>query len=378
MRNRIENILAFTRQLVEIPSQNGIDSEAAIAQAVLDRLQADGFSPQIIGSDDHPSVICRIEKPRATRHLWLESCLDTVPAGTEDNWNHPPLAATVVGERLYGRGVADAKLAIALFCELAGDLHADPDVPVSLFLGFDADEQSGRFTGIRDVMQQSPIADACILGYQGIDEISIGARGWLRLKLTVRGQAAHTGDPAGQGVNAVHAMAQVITGITALEIGQARTDFFDFGSALNVAQICGGVAINMVPDHCEALLDIRLIPDQDPDQVIAQIHQAGKVTGADYTIEILQQEQAYLTDPQNSFVQLLHDTACRILPEPIPLVASGQGSVGNVVSASGIPIINAFGAACGNAHAPNEWIDTTTVEPVYQIYRQSIANFAAH
>ena len=44
MRNRIENILAFTRQLVEIPSQNGIDSEAAIAQAVLDRLQADGFS----------------------------------------------------------------------------------------------------------------------------------------------------------------------------------------------------------------------------------------------------------------------------------------------------------------------------------------------
>ena len=157
MRDRIENILAFTQQLVEIPSQNGIDSEAAIAQAVLDRLQADGFSPQLIGSDDHPSVICRIEKPGATRHLWLESCLDTVPAGTEDNWDHPPLAATAVGERLYGRGVADAKLAIALFCELAGDLHADPDVPVSLFLGFDADEQSGRFTGIRDVMLQAPV-----------------------------------------------------------------------------------------------------------------------------------------------------------------------------------------------------------------------------
>lgn len=261
MNNRIDNILEFTRTLVEIPSQNGIDSESAMADAVAGQLASRGFSPELIGSGDHPSVICHIEKPNAWRTIWLESCLDTVPAGTAENWHYPPLVATTEGDRMYGRGVADAKLAIALFCELSSDLYADPDVPVSLFLGFYADEQSGRFTGIREVISQAPESDVCILGYQGIEEISIGARGWLRLKLVVHRQGAHTGDAANKGVNAIHAMGQLITGITALEIGHASTEFFEFGSALNVSQISGGVAINMVPDCCEALLDIRLLPN---------------------------------------------------------------------------------------------------------------------
>src|SRR3990167_9422112 len=145
---------------------------------------------------------------------------------------------------MYGRGTADSKVAIALFCYLAKELAEDKNFNASIFLAFDADEQTGNFTGVREVIEHAAKADVCVLGYQGINEISIGARGWLRIKITTLGKSAHTGSRTSKGVNAIHAMGKVINVITSLDLGRKTEPFFEFGSTLNVSQISGGVAIN--------------------------------------------------------------------------------------------------------------------------------------
>jgi len=173
-----EQIIKFTQELVAIPSQNQIDGERRVADLVFLKLKEFGFNPDMIGGEKHPSVICRIKKENSSKTIWLESCLDTVQVGDLSRWQYPPFEAQIVNNKMYGRGVADSKVAIALFCYLAKYLAEDKNFSSSIFLGFDADEQSGKFTGIREVMKYAPLNhDICLLGYQGTDEISIGARG---------------------------------------------------------------------------------------------------------------------------------------------------------------------------------------------------------
>ena len=86
------------------------------------------------------------------------------------------------------------KTAIALFIYLAKALKDLSQFNGSLFLGFNVQEKSGNFSGIREILKRAPKADVCILGYQSFDKIAIGARGWLQLKLTACGKAAHTGN----------------------------------------------------------------------------------------------------------------------------------------------------------------------------------------
>ncbi|MBD2001417.1 M20/M25/M40 family metallo-hydrolase [Leptolyngbya sp. FACHB-541] len=78
----------------------------------------------------------------------LQSHLDTTPVGDRSQWQHDPFAGTIVGDRICGRGVADSKAAIALFIYLAKVLRNSPQFNVSLFLGFDAQEESSNFSGI--------------------------------------------------------------------------------------------------------------------------------------------------------------------------------------------------------------------------------------
>ncbi len=221
-----KQIIKFTQDLVATPSQNFIDSESGVANLVFEKLKNFGFKPEIIGPEERPSVICHIKKENSSKTIWLESCLDTVPAGDVAKWEYAPFEAKIVGNKMYGRGAADSKVAIALFCYLAKELSEDKNFNTSIFLGFDADEQTGNFTGIREVVEHAPKADVCILGYQGINEISIGARGWLRLRIVVFGKSAHTGSRTNKGINAIHSMGKIINAITSLNFGQKTEPSF--------------------------------------------------------------------------------------------------------------------------------------------------------
>lgn len=165
----LQEITEFLQQLVSIPS---VESEQAIATCVSEKLAALGFEPHVIGNPEHPSVICHHQAATATKTIWLQSHLDTAPVGDRAQWQHDPLAGTIVGDRIYGRGVADSKAAIALFIYLAKALRDSPQFNGSLFLGFDAQEESGNFSGIREILYHAPKVDVCILGYQSFDEIA--------------------------------------------------------------------------------------------------------------------------------------------------------------------------------------------------------------
>jgi succinyl-diaminopimelate desuccinylase len=303
-----------------------------------------------------------------------------VPAGDLSKWKNPPFKATVKNNKMFGRGAADSKIAIAIFVFLSKELRNDTKFNGNLILGFDADEQSGEFTGIKNILKKKPKADVCVLGYQGIDEISIGARGWLRIKIAAKGKSAHTGARYNRGINAIHQMTEIISALRKINLNAKKEPLFDFGSSLNVSLIQGGAVINIVLDECEAKIDIRFLPSQTKNEILNKINKKLKELKKNnqkisYKTEILQSENAFLTNPKNEFIKLLQQTAQKKLKRKMPLTVEGKGSAGNLIIRKNIPIVNSFGCDCGNIHAPNEWVDIKTLPKVFGIYKETILEF---
>jgi len=386
MEKTKKEIINFTKKLLRIHSQGGIDSEKEIAKFIFKKLKNFGFSPKIVGPKEHPSVICFLKKPGAKKIIWLESHLDTVSAGDLSKWKYPPFKGIIKGGKMYGRGVADCKTGVSIFTYLAKDLFENPEFKGNIFLGFDSDEESGNFTGIKEILKISPKADICILGYQRRrkGEISIGSRGWLRLKLIIFGKSAHTGSrDKKRGINAIHEMQKAIRAILDLPFLKQKEKFFEYGSNLNFSLIKGGRAINIVPDECEAAIDIRFLPSQNSKEILKEIYKKlGEVKMKDkdfkFKIEVLNFHDAFLTNPNlnHPFIKILKKNIQKILKRKIILATSGGGSEGNLISKRRIPIINGFGCETGNVHSENEWTNIEDVPKVFEIYEESLIEFS--
>lgn len=173
-----------------------------------------------------------------------------------------------------------------------------------------------------------------------------------------------------------------------LQLEGQTEPFFEFGSTFNIAQIGGGEAIKVIPDKAEALINIRLLPSQQAQSIVQTIEKELRnlqrsSSDFQYVLEVLQFEPAYLTDPHHPFIQILRKNAAHyktisgsnIMDQDLPLVANGTGSVGNVISRLGIPIINTYGCESGNVHTSNEWLNLKTIKPVFQTYWASLIQF---
>ncbi len=375
-----QEVLELTQALVKIPSRTEKESELVIAEFIKHKLEEFGFNPEMVGPQTQPSIMCYIEKDPNAKTIWLEAPLDTSRSSDVGAWKFPPFEAVIDDGKMYGCGVSACKIAVAMYSVLARELANDPSFNANIFLAFNADEQCGSLTGAREIIHRAPKADLCLLGYQGNDEISIGARGWLRLHVQTIGRSIHTGERSAKGVNAIHSMSRIINAISSLRLKFKKDTFFWFGPSIHVTTVKGGVAMNIVPDYCRINIDIRLVPGQDDKTIVKQVeHELEKMKKRDkdfeYVLDVFQYQSAYLTDPTHPFINIMQTNIKSEYGKRLPLVASGHGSAGNLINELGVPIINAFGVEGGNEHAPNEWISTQSVRQTFDILSKSLIEF---
>lgn len=364
-----KELVRFIQKLIQTPSQNQIDPEKNVAQVIVKKLKEFGFNPQLVDNKNRPSVLCFVNKASGKK-LLLDAPLDTVSTGDLKKWKYPPFSARIVNGKLYGRGAADCKAGIGIFCFVAAAI-AQEKIDGQLILAFDSDEQSGNFSGIKEVLKRIK-PDAAIIGYPD-PEIAIGARGWLRLKITTLGKPAHTGARYKKGFNAITKMVKVINALESLKMDFKKNKFFPFGPKLTISQIQGGRAINIVPDECVIHVDIRLVPNQAKEKVLREIKRA--IKESEIKIKPYQYAPAFLTTPEEKSVKILHKNAEEVLKRPIPLITHGGGGIGNILAQKGIPVIGGFGVEANNIHGYNEYIEVDSILPVTKIYTKTLLEF---
>ncbi len=218
------------------------------------------------------------ETDDARRGLVLSGHMDVVPAD-EEEWESDPFELTEVDDTLVGRGAADMKGFLALAVNRAAAVDpARLRHPLTLLFTFD--EELGTL-GAKHFAETWPAPDRLpkqtIVGEPTALRVVRMHKGYLKLRLTFTGKAAHSGYPH-LGVNAIEPAARAVAALADLRrtLERERPDRSEYFPevpypALNIGHIHGGVAINVVPDRCVVEFGVRLLPGMDRTAMIERM-----------------------------------------------------------------------------------------------------------
>lgn len=150
LRERISELmpqlLSDLTDLARIPSVSlpSFDAKhvAASAEAVADVLRGVGAVVRVVRfGGGHPAVIGRVSGPPGSPTVLLYAHHDVQPAGAESDWQTPPFEPTRIGDRLFGRGVADDKAGV--MAHVAALRAFDGEPPVSVVVFVEGEEEAG-------------------------------------------------------------------------------------------------------------------------------------------------------------------------------------------------------------------------------------------
>lgn len=205
---------------------------------------------------------------------------DTVPPGA--GWTRPPLALTREGDKLFGRGTADMKGAIAATLAALRALHRSGlKLRFAPTLLFCTDEEGGLYPGARYLAEQKLICGH-LLNFNGgaAPRIWAGCFGSIDFVIRVTGRGGHSGDP-GNGINALEESIPLLNALMALKArvetrvsAMPSPPHFNgqpLRSRLTIAAAHGGQKGSSLPARFEILLNRRYAPEEEFAAVRAEI-----------------------------------------------------------------------------------------------------------
>ena len=231
-----------TLALVDIPSESRFEA------AALDHVRAVMAAARVPLQLDTGSALVYAPEGAAR---FLAGHLDTVPA--QGN-----LPGRIDDGRVHGLGAADMKGGVAVMLALAA---ARPDLG---YLFFAREELPVKESALPEVFARSPhvrAAELVVMLEPTDGALEVGCLGNLNADLVFAGVAAHSARPW-LGANAIHAAVHGLQQAT--RAGERRVAFgeAEYVEVLSVTGIAGGVARNVVPPECTALLNFRYAPDR--------------------------------------------------------------------------------------------------------------------
>jgi len=206
----------------------------------------------------------------------LSGHTDVVPVAGQP-WQSDPFTLTERDGRLYGRGTSDMKSFIALALALMPDmLAAGLKRPLHLALSYD--EELGCLGAprmIADIAANLPKPAIVIVGEPTRLKLGNRHKGCYGFQIDIQGRDGHS-SATHRGVNAITHAAAVVDFIEAIAKRHRREGPFDEGfdppyTTLNVGEIAGGSAVNIIARHCRVGWEFRPIPVVDPGRVIAEV-----------------------------------------------------------------------------------------------------------
>lgn len=299
--------LDLLRRLVGFDSASR-NSNLPIADFIADYLDRPGVAIARNPSPDagKTNLVIRVGPEAGREGLVLSGHMDVVPAD-EDEWTSDPFRLTETDGRYVGRGACDMKGFLALAINRAAAL--DPrDVARPLVLLLTYDEELGtlgakHFVETWEAPEHLP-RDAIVGEPTSFRAVRLH-KGYLKLRLTFRGRAAHSAYPH-LGVNAIEPAGRAIVALGELARALERErpaqheHFPEVPYApLTVARVAGGVAINVVPDRCLVECGVRLLPGMASAEMVARVrHSVAQALGeTPFTLEILGESPPMLLDP---------------------------------------------------------------------------------
>jgi acetylornithine deacetylase len=304
--------------------------------------------------------------PRDRPGVMLSGHTDVVPVEGQ-NWTKQPFELTERDGRLYGRGTADMKgfVASALSTALAAST-LDLATPLHLALSYDEELGCLGVHSLIEMLEKTSVQPVfCIVGEPTNLSVATGHKGKTGLRATFTGKEAHSA-LAPTGLNAIHLAVDFIQAVRAAqaelaEKGARDGDYDVPYTTLHVGGIQGGVALNIVPNHCEILFEIRNLSADDPQAILQDLREAaGKITAearhlapeADIVIETFNAYPGLNTPPDADVVEFV-----KSLTGANGTIKVAFGTEGGLFDERlGVPVVVCGPGSMEQGHKPDEFV----------------------
>ncbi|HSM21028.1 MAG TPA: succinyl-diaminopimelate desuccinylase [Rubrivivax sp.] len=313
--------------------------------------------------------------------LVLAGHTDVVPPGPLERWSSDPFVPTYRGGRLYGRGAADMKAAVACMAVAAQEfVAAHPDHAGTVALLFTSDEEGPALHGTKHVVdvleQRGERLDACIVGEPTSverlgDMVKNGRRGTLSGRLTVMGVQGHIAYPQ-LALNPTHDLAPALAELVTTRWDEGNEWFPPTG--WQVSNIHAGTgATNVIPGELVLDFNFRYGTASTAESLQARVHEVLQRHRVPYELVWTHGGGPFLTPPGSLSDALVAAIAreCGLTPE---LSTTGGTSDGRFIARI-CPQVMEFGVVNESIHKIDEWVDVAAVEPLKNVYRRTIERF---
>ncbi|CAL29236.1 putative succinyl-diaminopimelate desuccinylase [Staphylococcus carnosus] len=320
-------------------------------------LESNGLHPEIITNQGYKMLVCTVGNGK--NRLIFNGHVDVVSGQPEQ------FEPKIKGDKIYGRGSVDMKAGVSAMMNAVSELQNKDLGETSVQLQLVTDEEIGGIYCSSYLTDHGYLGDFVICGEPTQLGIGYKAKGILQADLHFTGKAAHGSRPW-EGENAIVKAYKAYEAILDLPFAKESDDLYD-GPSINLAQIKGGEAYNVVPDACEMSIDIRYLPKQSKESILKEIQ---SVTDAD--IEIHHASIPVDNDINDPHIQLLLSSIEQTTGEPPPKVFGqhGYADTGYFMK-HGVPAIE-FGPSGANWHGDDEYADIQSVDT----YKDILVDFA--
>jgi succinyl-diaminopimelate desuccinylase len=380
--------VALAQSLIRCPSVTPVEGGAL---TLLEGLLAPrGFACHRLkmsapGTADVDNLYARWGEGRP--HLCFAGHTDVVPPGDEAAWRRPPFGAEIADGRLYGRGAVDMKGAIACFLAAVFGLLATDNgrMPGSVSLLITGDEEGVGVNGTPKLLSwlkaRGEVLDACVVGEptsaQRIgDEIKIGRRGYVNVRLVVRGRQGHSAY-AERADNPIPKLARMIDRISAQPLDGGSAHFQPSSLQATIISVPNS-ATNVIPGAAEANFNIRYNDQHTRAGVEAWVGErlaaAAREIGATYTLSFEGSGDVFLTKP-GPLVERMSAAIAGVTGRPPALTTNGGTSDARFIKDL-CPVVEA-GLLNATAHQVDEHVALADLVTLTAIYRRFLEGYWA-
>jgi len=282
----------FLQALVQVPTDTPPGNNAPHAERTAELLAGFGFDAEkypvpaqevaAYGLASLTNLIVRRRYGKG-RTIALNAHGDVVPPG--EGWTHDPYGGEVADGRLYGRASAVSKSDFATYTFAVRAIETlKAPLKGAVELHFTYDEEFGGELGpgwlLRHGLTKPDLLLAAGFSYQ----VVTAHNGCLQLEVTVHGRMAHAAIPD-TGIDALQGAVAILGALYRQNALYQQVSSKVPGIThpyLNVGRIEGGTNTNVVPGKIVFKLDRRMIPEEDPAQVEADVRRVIAQAGADF------------------------------------------------------------------------------------------------
>ena len=376
--------IALAQALIRCPSVTPADAGAL--DALAGALHPLGFACRRMpfeapGTARIDNLYAKLAGKRAGRHFSFAGHSDVVPVGRREGWSVDPFAAEIIDGRLYGRGAADMKGAIAAFAAAAARFVARTggDFAGAISLLITGDEEGPSVNGTRPMLQalaaDGEKIDACLVGEptnpKRLGEMAkIGRRGSWTGHLTVKGVQGHIAYPH-LADNPTHRLARMIVALTETPLDRGTTHFEP--STLQVSTIdVGNPATNVIPAEARASFNSRFNDGFNPATLEAEVRRRLDEVGGSYELRTECSGVSFVTPPGqlSDLVTAAITAVTGLTPE---LSTTGGTSDARFIK-DYCPVIE-FGLAGATMHKVDENVAIADILQLSDIYERILHSY---